>query len=343
LQSGFSAAVFEIAELSVSNYSMMITVPLSPISADGSDRKFERVLYNGKSAVRIVPPENAAGVREAYSFFRIGTHLFHAGLPVPEIYEFDRDSGMVTVEDLGSTLLYDAASLLKRENRIPELMRLYVDAVNILSDFQKYGTPGFDGSWCFDTPVYDGNFAWEREAVYFMDSFLLKHCGIRAEEPLTQELRSLCASIDKTACAPCLMHRDFQSRNLMLHQGALGIIDFQGARSGPWGYDLASLVYDPYMDLPEDLRLELVELYIDGYFAQGENSRVEILRQFHAAALLRTLQVLGAFSFLSRERNRPFFIPFILPALRNLHVLVHRQYFADLVCLRSLSDSLLNR
>ena len=319
----------------------MIHTSLSPIRADGSDRKFERIMHNGKSAVRILPSDTEAGAREAHSFFRIGTHLFAAGLPVPAIYEFDRRSSAIVVEDLGDTLLYDAASRLKEFGHTSELVRIYKQAVRLLCDFQYLGTENFDTAWCYDTPVYDGNFAWEREAVYFMDSFLLKHCGIMASESLVKELKRLCAGVDEQRDMFCIMHRDFQSRNLMLHGGMLGIIDFQGARFGPWAYDLASLVYDPYIDLSEDMRTELVEFYLD-YRSANRKMREEMLRNFHFVALLRTLQVLGAFSFLSREKARPFFVPFINPALRNLNTLVHKECFSGFTSLRALCVSLLN-
>ncbi len=312
----------------------------STISADGSDRKFRRILFHGRTAVRIIPPDTEVGIREAHSFFHIGSHLFEAGLPVPEIYEFDQRTGTLTVEDLGDTLLYDAALPLRQDNRMPELVLLYQDAVSLLCDFQRLGTRHFDTRWCFDTPEYNSAFAWEREALYFLDSFLSKQCGMIPAESLIIELKRLCSLLDGQQAGFSLMHRDFQCRNIMVHKGKLRIIDFQGARSGPWGYDLASLVYDPYMDIPEDMRQELVEFYFDK--RRGEKSTRETKAEFYVVALLRTLQALGAYAFLGIEKKKPFFTPFIKPALRNLHVLVHRECFSWLSELRLTVDLLLN-
>ncbi len=322
------------------HYSLaMVQFPGTTICADGSDRRFERIAFHGKSAVRILPPDTEAGIREAHSFFHIGTHLFKAGLPVPDIYDFDGHSGILIVEDLGDTLMYHAVLPLRHDDLIQKITALYKDAITLLCDFQWVGTRHFDTRWCFDTPEYNSGFAWEREATYFLDSFLVKHCGIVPEESMVSELKQLCSMVDEQRKTFCLMHRDFQSRNIMIQQGRLRIIDFQGARPGPWGYDLASLVFDPYMDLPEDIRQELVGFYFDK--CGWEITREQMAEDFHVTALLRTLQVLGAFSFLSRERQKPFFIPFIEPAVRNLHYLAFRECFSHLTELRLLSTSLM--
>jgi len=314
----------------------------SSISADGSDRQFKRVSFHGRAAVQILPSTSEAGIRESWSFFHIGTHLSRAGVPVPEIFYFDRDSGTLVVEDLGDTLFYHVIQSLKRHDRIPDLFHAYRDAVRLLIDFQRLSTPNFNTAWCFDTPLYNGDFAWEREALYFMDSFLEGFCGVMVSTSLRSELSGLCRRVDAAVSEPVLIHRDFQSRNIMIKHDRLRIIDFQGARLGPWGYDLASLLYDPYVDLPEEMRSRLLDLYLaDAMGSFWSVTRAEMMDEFYCAALLRTLQVLGAFSFLSREKRRSFFAPFIKPALKNLHVLVHKEVFSALSDLRALSVTLL--
>ncbi len=314
----------------------------SSISADGSDRRFRRVSFHGRAAVQIVPAASETGILESWSFFQIGSYLFRAGVPVPEIFYFDRDSGILVVEDLGDTLFYHVVQSLKRHGRTLDLFHVYRDAVGLLIDFQRLSTPNFNTAWCFDTPRYNGEFAWEREALYFMDFFLEGYCGFRLSASLRSELSGLCHSVDAAGSEPVLIHRDFQSRNIMIKHDRFRIIDFQGARLGPWGYDLASLLYDPYVDLPEEMRDRLLDLYLTNAIGSSWSvTKAEMIDEFYCAALLRTLQVLGAFSFLSREKKRSFFVPFIKPALKNLYVLVHKEGFSALSDLRALSVTLL--
>lgn len=313
------------------------------ISADGSDRKFHRVLFKGRNAVSIAPPDSEIGLKEARSFFNIGRHLFDAGLPVPELYDFNEITGTVIVEDLGDLLLYDVIGNFQKQKQHDDISGIYQDAVMLLHDFQIRGSAGFDISWCFDTCCYNGRFAWEREASYFLNSFLHDHLGIKPPPELIDELRGLCERVDRLYHESCFLHRDFQSRNIMLYQGALKVIDFQGARLGPWGYDLASLLYDPYVSLSEDVRLELFDFYLDTSSAHAfPPFTSEPLSAFFVAALLRTLQALGAFSFLSVKKKRKFFTCFIVPAVRNLMTLLEKECFKDMHAMHALVSTLVD-
>jgi aminoglycoside/choline kinase family phosphotransferase len=129
----------------------------------------------------------------------------------------------------------------------------------------------------------------------------------------------------------------------MVIDGSMKIIDFQGARIGPWGYDLASLLYDPYTDLPEGVRRELLGLYLSRYMPQSSCNREKMLQAFYVTALLRTLQVLGAFSFLSREKGKEFFSAYIHPALHNMQTLLAGKYFKRMRNLHTLLRSITDR
>ena len=71
-----------------------------------------------------------------------------------------------------------------------------------------------------------------------------------------------------------LCHRDYHSRNLMLHDGRLYIIDFQDARMGPDTYDLVSLLRDSYVDLPEQTVDELIAYFLALKGDTGERAGV---------------------------------------------------------------------
>jgi aminoglycoside/choline kinase family phosphotransferase len=115
-----------------------------------------------------------------------------------------------------------------------------------------------------------------------------------------------------------LMHRDFQSRNIMICADNPFFIDFQGARFGPIQYDLASLLTDPYVNLPASIQNRLLDYSIDRLKPLIKIDREKFIKGYQYLALTRILQSLGAFGFLSKARNKPFFEQFIPIALDNL-------------------------
>jgi aminoglycoside/choline kinase family phosphotransferase len=108
-----------------------------------------------------------------------------------------------------------------------------------------------------------------------------------------------------------LIHRDFQSRNIMIQDGRHYLIDFQGARTGPIQYDLASLLIDPYAELDPDLQRRLL-LYAAGQVARLWNCAPDhFIRGYRYCAVTRNLQMLGAFGFLSRVKQKEAFVRWI--------------------------------
>ena len=116
------------------------------------------------------------------------------------------------------------------------------------------------------------------------------------------------------------MHRDFQSRNIMIAGGLPWIIDFQGGRLGPVQYDLAALLIDPYVALPAAMRETLLAYFIERYHNRTGKPREAIGNLYRLCALARNLQMLGAFGFLVKEKNKPHFAAYIPDALESLQI-----------------------
>jgi hypothetical protein len=122
----------------------------------------------------------------------------------------------------------------------------------------------------------------------------------------------------------------------MLKDGVVRFIDFQGGRLGPLGYDLASLLIDPYSSLPPDIQDDLLELYlrfIRNYFAVDE---ALFKRHYALLAFQRNMQIVGAFSFLYKVRQKLFFMDFIKPSLLSLNNRVDDPLFKDFPLIRDL-------
>jgi len=286
------------------------------IAADGSDRRFFRLQRGQASCICLYHPRPpGTPVTENDSYDLIGRHLRQQGLPVPKIYTYCREEGWFLLEDLGDTSLHEAA--LRQADR-SSILALYRQAVGLLVDLQQAGTRGFDHEWCFDTPSYDAELVYTRECRYFQNAFLQGYLGWQEipaalEEDFARLLDRALADDEQV-----LLHRDFQSRNLLVHQGRLWLIDFQGARLGPSQYDLAALLLDPYVQLPPALQADLLTEYLSRRGRQAAIDSLAWRQRYRYIALCRNLQILGAYGFLSRQKGKPFFQQFIPSACRSL-------------------------
>lgn len=311
--------------------------------ADGSVRRFFRLYLEpeqamalgltGSSCIAILPA--VGGEREqaeARACFFIGKHLHGRQIPVPEPLGFDPNSGLVVFEDLGDTLLHREV----QEQGTTAAMGWYREAVQLLARFQVEGRAGFDVDWCCDTKRYDRALILERESGYFLERFWQGYLGEELPERGLQAEFELLADRVAEEPADYLLHRDFQSRNLMLHQGRVRVIDFQGARLGPLAYDLAALLLDPYAGLSRAQQSELMAAYLDELGSYISLDRTRFIAGYYYMALQRNLQILGAFGFLTTVRKKPFFRDYIPPALHNLHDLLSQPDGHLLPRLRSL-------
>ena len=134
-----------------------------------------------------------------------------------------------------------------------------------------------------------------------------------------------------------LCHRDYHSRNLMLHGGALHIIDFQDARLGPDTYDMVSLLRDSYVDLPEATVEELVAYFIALKRPQGTPPadwlawEHDYRRRFDVMALQRNLKALGTFGYQTSVRRNSVYIQYIPRTIRHVQQnLAHHARFGRL-------------
>ena len=317
------------------------------ICPDGSDRSFSRISWNKLPAVEILPGPDENGLNEAESLFLIGGHLFSRHVPVPEIYLYERHSGRVVVEDLGDTLLQHVAGSLLHRGDFQGLFNQYREVLNVLIHMQIAGASGFDVKWCWQGPLYNSALAMEKEALYFLNAFLRDYLDLSSpEDTLIRELEDLTALVDSAVCGRVFLHRDFQSRNIMIKDGKVRIIDFQAGRFGPPGYDVASLLHDPYVDMPWTMRYDLFEYYLEKLKDSGAGGEESVLfREFSLLSILRLFQALGAYGFLTGRKGRAFFKPFMLPALKSLERLLDSWQETDCrnlrACVRSAAAELL--
>jgi aminoglycoside/choline kinase family phosphotransferase len=286
-----------------------------PLAGDGSDRRYYRLLGSPTVVLLFHPFPPGGEVNENDSYYLVGRHLGGQGAPVPEIHAYCREEFWMMLEDLGDISL---ESVIQRQPQESQVRHWYRQALAILVDLQIKGREGFDPSWCFDTPVMDREFLWERECGYFVKAFLNGYLGLPVGvADLAPDFERLLAG----ALPPgpnYFLHRDFQSRNLFVTSGRLRVIDFQGGRLGPLGYDVASLLIDPYVNLSPAWQAELLDYYLELLATRIEVDPPAFREHYAHLALCRNLQILGAFGYLTVVKGKDQFARFIPRAVSGL-------------------------
>ena len=298
----------------------------TPLTGDGSQRAFFRLRFADETTVVAVLPagRDLGEMAEARSAWLIGTHLSRAGVPVPTPLAFAEERGMILFEDLGDLRLHDYLRG-RGAGDDAELLRVYGEVVRELPRMQVLGGQGFQEAWCWQTPRYDRELMLTRESGYFLEALCQGLLGLSPDiSALHREFEEI-AGHAAAAPAHFFLHRDFQSRNLMLKDGRVRIIDFQGGRLGPLAYDLASLLIDPYVGLPQAVQDALLAEYLLALRQYTDYDPERFRREYVYLALQRNLQILGAFAFLAGQRGKAFFLPFIRPALQTLQARLARE------------------
>ncbi|TKB09407.1 aminoglycoside phosphotransferase family protein [Desulforhopalus sp. IMCC35007] len=286
-----------------------------PLASDGSTRRFWRFSLEKKALAIAVAPltPSETECRESRAAWYIGNHLFKNRCAVPELYGWNEESGLLLFEDLGDQRLHGIVA--GEDAAEPEQVReQYKEVVRQLAAMQVRGGRGFDPSWCWDGGCYDKDVMLKKESGYFLQAFWTDFLGEPVPGGIDEEFVHLA---ERAAEAPngYFLHRDFQSRNIMLTDSRPRFIDFQGGRLGPLGYDLASLLIDPYCALSSSLQEDLFDEYLREIKKYIDLDSAVFHEEFTLLALQRNLQIIGAFSFLSRVRRKTFFAKYLKPAL----------------------------
>ncbi len=308
------------------------------LAGDGSVRNFYRIIPAqhkiSSYIVMVNTPTNLQKKRENLAYLRIGNHLFKKGLPVPQIYRFDLVNGWFVLEDMGDRHLQEETAL--HRDKIP----IYEKVLETLFQLQIEGSKGFNPEWCCQTKRYDKTVMRRYETDYFRDAFLHNYLGKNEDLSFLEGPFDHLSSIALKAENHHFLHRDFQSRNIMIYGNRIGILDWQGSRLGPLSYDLASLLIDPYVDLLDHEREQIYRLYLRLLKGYRPTWIPSFKRYFPYLAIQRNLQILGAFSFLTKTQKKPRFETYIPAALKSLQSLLDNLNDPGLLPLRDLLKGL---
>ncbi len=281
------------------------------ITGHGSDRRFVRVSQaNRRAMLMLAPPGDPETVR----YLAIAAFLTDCGLGAPSLLAHDPATGAVLLEDLGDETL---ERLVAREPA--RAGELYAAVLDRLADLQTAGAASRARcplAWdrCFD----EAYLRWE--TGYFRERFLVGHAGLAVADlaVLDAEFAALAGACLRQPYT--LVHRDFQSQNILLEDGVVRLVDLQGMRWGPVAYDAVSLAWDPYVGLPWDQRDELLATFPARLAARGGRAiaTADWQAMTLAAGLQRLMQALGAYAYLAHVKGRTAFLAHVPCALAGL-------------------------
>jgi NDP-sugar pyrophosphorylase family protein/aminoglycoside/choline kinase family phosphotransferase len=292
------------------------TIVRTELYGDGSDRKWYRVNRGNQSLVMAdhgIRQDDSTS--EADAFVAIGLHLHAKDIPVPKIFNYDTFSGHVFMEDLGDINFQTFVKNTKNQDAVVSHYKLLIRHIGKLS---VDGNKDFDPAWTYQTAYYTKDLIIEKECRYFVDAFLKGYLGMDIRfQDFEDEFRSLADEALKSSING-FMHRDLQSRNIMVKNNRFYFIDFQGGRLGPVQYDLASLLIDPYVNLSRNVRDNLLKFALETLSPLIRIDPDQFLSCYRYCAITRNLQILGAFGFLSRIKKKTYFEKYIPNAIQSL-------------------------
>ena len=307
-------------------------VDIVPIAESGSARKYYRIVTDKRTLIGTY----SENTEENEAFLTFSKHFHDLGLNVPEVFAVNGEKTCYLQSDFGDDNLFAHVQrelIANNESALRQaqgpqngpstgsgtLISLYKKALSHLVKLQVLGHQGLDYSKAYPTECFD------RQAIlddlnYFKYYFVKPHEEIDFNE--TRLGKDFEAFADFVSQAPCdfFMYRDFQSRNIMVKDGELYFIDFQGGRKGPLNYDVVSLLYQVKAQIPQETRDQLVDYYKTelSQYMSPEAVKFDTYQPFFV--YLRLMQVLGAYGFRGLIQKKSHFIESIPYALKELKV-----------------------
>jgi aminoglycoside/choline kinase family phosphotransferase len=291
------------------------TVEITPIEKGGSDRKFYRVRCSPEQTIILV--KYGFEREENRHYVRIAEFLAEHKIRAPRIYFHDADEGLIWIEDLGKADLWsyrEESWLVRRafyESALNEIVKLHCLPAEAGRAIEENLPVAFDAAL----------YRWEQN--YFFKNCLGGLLGV--DEGTISELADLPAlqeMAERLGKRPRVMvHRDFQSQNIIMRNAQAHLIDFQGMRPGLAEYDLASLLFDPYVAFSGSEREELLAMYEEMRAAALRPVAPDFREIFRLCGVQRLMQALGFYGFAETVKGNKAFHNYVPAAMTSLHSL----------------------
>ncbi len=266
---------------------------VTPLAGDASFRRYFRLRATGLTRVIMDAPP---GKEALVPFIAIANALARNGIHTPMVYAVDYIQGFALLEDLGDALLLGTLTPNNAD-------ALYKSAMTTLIQIQTTSVtnpllPAFDKPFMLN------------EIRLFREWFLSAYLNLTLD---TEDTLLLDTTFDwLTTAIACqsqvFIHRDYHSRNLIVTEHGLGVIDFQDAMHGPYTYDLVSLLKDCYIQWPRAKLMQWLDSFHQNLPAATRGSLPDFTRAFDLCGLQRHLKILGIFCRLHLRDNKPAYL-----------------------------------
>ncbi|WP_240925068.1 phosphotransferase [Maribellus sediminis] len=283
----------------------------------GSYREYCRLGNKNRTVIGALNSD----VKENTAFLSFSNHLYHLGIKVPKIYTVSSDLKKYLLEDLGDTTLFAFLSKTREEEGFSEnIIAEYKKVLTALPKIQIIGGKDIDYSVCYPREAFDKqSMMWD---LNYFKYYFLKLAKISFDEQALEDDFQQFSNYLLSASSNFFLYRDFQSRNVMLKDGEVYFIDYQGGRRGALQYDLASLLYDGKADIPESVRQDLFHFYLNELKKYMKVDEERFTAYFKGFVLIRIMQAMGAYGFRGFYEKKEHFLKSIPYALKNLDLLL---------------------
>jgi len=278
----------------------------------GSNRQYFRLMSDRHSFIVTYTPAN---IKENNAFIEFSRHFTSKQLPVPEILYVDPKRTQYLQSDLGDISLFD---IMKKEGFTDHVFDLYKKTCAQLARLQIEGGTNLDYNNCIATKSFDKQAIYS-DLLYFLYYFV-RALDLPYDKNLLFNDFDLLSSYLMQEEQQYFMHRDYQSRNIMVKDERVYFIDFQGGMEGALQYDMAALLWQARASLPYEWREELLHYYFDQANMLLGNSleKKTFIDNYDGFLLIRMLQTLGAYGYRGLFERKHYFISSIPFALKNL-------------------------
>ncbi len=297
------------------------TLTIEWLAGDGSDRCYYRIhspeLTASYVLMQLSGQDAKALAENGYDWIKIADLLTEQKIAVPRVVASMPQHAALIIEDYGDQMLENIVFGLAAEQNTSAITGHYKSCFDILAHFLNI-PKDMKATWC--SRAFDRErFEWELN--FFADKYLKAALSVEFKGAVAEQFKKEVAALSSflAGYSNYFVHRDFHSRNIMVQNSRLAVIDFQDARLGPPSYDLVSLCFDSYVPFSATLRSSLMDEGLKRFGAIVPKSTVTEVRDTWKPMLIqRQLKAIGSFGFLTIDKKRGDYLKYVAPAVATL-------------------------
>ena len=300
------------------NIPLWQSIQFESLTGDASNRRYIRVHNKNESYVLVIypTPSSPHSKSSILNFLDIQKLFQNYEIKVPQIIASDLNLGCILLEDLGNiTLEHQCIKTLRSK----ESQKFYLKTIDELIKIHKIPIDSTQKTSCFHEQFSKEKLLWELDYMktHLLDQYLKIRLSNSEKDSLETEFHSVCEALSSLPQVVC--HRDYHSRNIMIHQNQTYIIDFQDARLGPRQYDLVSLFQDSYINIPEDLEKKWLQHYME---YAGLEETTSFMTSYKIQIIQRGLKACGSFTSFYNQKNETRYLNYLKPTLKKIKKIV---------------------